>query len=326
MKYIFLICLAIMALNVSGQKIRFCNPSNIWSTSGTYQVCPFTNRIWYGADTVVSGNSYHIIRDDDYRPFPPSGCTPTAGIVIDQVYYVREDTLAGIVYYRFPIQDTAEHVLYNYNLVPGDTIGYYIYEGGSASVYITDSVVALDTVIIEGIPYKFFAFMGSSLGVSAPRTFNVIEGIGCLNAPFFPDDYGICFEYGENLDCFSENGHYTTIPDTVTSLSYIYGSCAGTGVTFTNSCALKTTDVTRKLDATFFPNPATDRVTIELPKIHQAALIRLKDLLGCTLSDVHLPQGPPLKYELNVTHAPPGFYLLEIEIDGVCSVHKLVVE
>lgn len=70
-----------------------------------------------------------------------------------------------------------------------------------------------------------------------------------------------------------------------------------------------------------YPNPAADAVTVELP-LQEVGSIRLYDSYGRLLHENLRPQA---RQKISLQHYPPGLYLLDLEVDGQGSRHKLTV-
>ncbi len=184
MRYTLLIAsILLLCISSFGQKLRFTEESNVWKirrlwpeTGGyTHWLCS------YAADSVVDGVLYKVLNSSTS-------------------YFVREDTLAGKVYARpvlthAPIrhEDTTEQLLFDYNWGLNDT-ATYIFQG----VVYKNVVVALDSVLINGVQHRVWNFFNSV------RSYTVVEGIGCLTYPDFPLN-PIIFEVEDDLICYTNN-------------------------------------------------------------------------------------------------------------------------
>ena len=196
MKKLLSLSLLLLSLHTFAQKIRFTNSTNQWTTlSFTADAHPMEHVYHYTTDSVIGGVVYkNIALDRFYYSCPGSGpCTTSSDG--GKGGLVREDTLTGFVYYF----DTSEHLLYNYNMHVGDSISY---RSIFSPVFYTDTVASIDSTLINGVYHKIFNMVGKN----GPRSYTVLEGVGCTNAPLFPVYLFACFEYGESLVCFSHNG------------------------------------------------------------------------------------------------------------------------
>ena len=157
MKKLLLILLTTLSVTVSAQKIRFTDSRNHWVTHGSagMEGCYFDNYSQYGMDTVIYMHTYkQLYNSCSHLPGYP-GCIPTCSMA--QNMLIREDTIADIVYYRTWSSDTVEHILYDYNMNVGDTILYNLTSGINAT--IVDSVINIDSIIINGVYHKVFTFV-----------------------------------------------------------------------------------------------------------------------------------------------------------------------
>ena len=312
MKIKLTLLLFLFAFGVNAQKIRFSNHGNRWFTTGHAGVdpeCPFHDIVTYGSDTLISGTTYQIVRESKYADTFALGCPYTPGGIyfFDTSYYVREDSTAGMVYFRYPALDTIEHLLYNYNLNLGDSINYD-YVGANSFV---DSLASVDSIVINGTYHKLFYFVAKyPLGVSY-RSYIVLEGIGCLDNPFYPVISG-CFEYSEGLSCFSQSGWYPMIPTELDTFELNYYTCWGEYY-FRNSCSLSVSEVDATTGNTLFPNPASNHIIVDLGNEVGSNEILVYDLTGkCIYSSNWM--GSKMRFEINTTNWIDGLYFVNILI------------
>src|ERR1035437_1492907 len=197
MKTFISILLLLLPFSSIAQKIRFSDNRNQGTTLGfASDTQPFQNVFIFGTDTLAYGMIYKPIHNLQHPYFCGwfTGCSGGGGPLLN--FLIREDTIAHIVYCRNVsayTTDTLEHILYNYNFNIGDSINYKGF---------IDTVASIDSTLINGIYHKIFNFQNKAHG----RSYTVLEGVGCTNNPVFPASFGACFEYGESLFCFSQNG------------------------------------------------------------------------------------------------------------------------
>ncbi len=79
------------------------------------------------------------------------------------------------------------------------------------------------------------------------------------------------------------------------------------------------------LQATIYPNPATDNATLEINGLNQEAKVVVSDLQGRILSQDNIKAGTT-RYTLNVSNMSSGVYYIRIITDNVVSTQKLIVE
>ena len=149
MKKIWLtICMALLSFcGVKAQKIHFTDSANHWITTGyDCSMYPIYGVYLYTGDTLIAGNKYRYLQETlwDY------GCMYG---ICDTVlgYWVREDTTVGKV---FLWVDDTDKVLYDYALLPGDTLNYsYL----PSPFWYVDTVSARDSFLIYPFEYKMWA-------------------------------------------------------------------------------------------------------------------------------------------------------------------------
>ena len=173
------------------QKIQFSNPTNVWALIDSTVGCcvPMATQYttaYYDSPLVYNGNTYQLMTD------------PEVGTCL-----IREDS--NRVYVIGGPLDSIERVLYDFNLVIGDTMRY---------VYSDDTIIAwvagMDSTRIAGIWYKVWQFQGLDYSAifhdSVRGTFyNVIEGIGCTNGPYYPARPFSLQAFSEQVLCFTNN-------------------------------------------------------------------------------------------------------------------------
>ncbi len=226
-RLILLLVITCASAATFAQKIHFSDTSNYWKV------------ISFDPDHAISSDMWHF----------------TGNVLNGSV--VREDTVTHKVYAistHAPDYDTNEHLLYDYNLQLGDTIKTH---------YARHIVSALDSIQINGIWHKVWDFQGV-WGDTAASTGNmlagykVLEGVGCLSTPMFPDFpfgfevYGevVCFENKGNKPTFSSNPIYYF--DNTASCTKSFGLGVG------NVAAANAQPV-------LFPNPVTEATLLYLP-------------------------------------------------------------
>lgn len=250
--YFILLFLSLSAaVSTSAQKIWFSDTANSWKTVGNSTMgCEWQRTATYGPDTMIAGLHYRKIDYSLTIVTSSSGCTADLG----KNFYIREDTNNNLVFYRTLSPSSQEELLYNYNLNLGDTIQYKI----SAGVTVADSVVGIDTILINGLACRVFDFQNKE--GRGLRAYTVIEGVGCTNNPVFPAFMAACFEYNENLTCFSQNG---LASDFIMRQNY----CYTLGGNYTINCDATTVGIadndTRMAPvAKIYPNPASSAINI----------------------------------------------------------------
>lgn len=86
------------------------------------------------------------------------------------------------------------------------------------------------------------------------------------------------------------------------------------------------TDAEVKLEnaVTVFPNPVTDRLTIEIPQSSQAVRLMIMDTQGRVWSEQSMQSGNARQHTVDVSHQSSGVYLLKVVVDGLAVTKKYV--
>lgn len=141
-------------------------------------------------DTVIAGTAYKQLGGRGIFssigvPFcPPYYVAPGSGPL---PYFLREDTLAGLVY-EYSVDDATERLIYDYNLEVGDTIDHYFDQMDPSPTV----VLGIDTVFLingearrrwtlltdetDGFSHYFIEGVGSSFGIVHPFPTYVGDG------------------------------------------------------------------------------------------------------------------------------------------------------
>lgn len=280
-----------------GQKIRFTYPGNMWivgdaTPGGSYQRDYFYDT----SNIVLHGNSY--------KKFYGSSD------------YVREDTVNGYVYY-FDVHSDTDRVLYNYNWQVGDTIQY---PNGSPDYSATDSVIGIDSVLIDSTWHRLWKMQGIS---SWGRYYTIVEGIGATTRPI---DLLPCFEAAARLSCFLKDSLYPTF-------AAPYGMCNHDTGMFTNDSLcipfyVRVPDLRHTPEIVLSPNPASDMVHLSIKETLKPAndiIVHAYDLLGNCIYSQNV-NGRKTDHEIPVNNWPAGLYTIMIQgIDEKLVVRKVVI-
>lgn len=194
---LFLISLFTLSTSkVNAQTYYFMNDSATWKVDffGYTIECLghcYEWEYYITGDTMINSNAfkklhknYHSIWNQQYSE--------------GDVGAIREDTANKKVYYRsFSLNDTAEYLLYDFDLNVGDTLpSTYLYQEGPFPV-----VDSIDYVQIANENHKRFWFTNGAIDPTY-----LVEGVGSgygLLEPLFGGSEGgnllICFEVGGNF-------------------------------------------------------------------------------------------------------------------------------
>ncbi len=184
MKQLLLLFTVLASLSANAQKIRFTDTTNQWTLlSLTADLTSGTIDVRFGKDTMLAGYSYRTLNS----------------------IAIREDTADHRLYFRgiyFPA-DTAEHVLFDYNLQVNDTFTLAV--GNRYSKHIVHSI---DSVQIGNNHYKTWDMRATRSNPPSgygAKDYIFIEGLGTNYGPAF-STYPFIFEGCEQLRCFSNQG------------------------------------------------------------------------------------------------------------------------
>ncbi len=322
MKYLFLLCIILSTFFTSAQKIRFTDSRNQWTTYFAYHDnAPMVATFKYYTDTFAFGRYYKQLRSN--TNFYYCSGVPCPGVISGgpRNFLVREDTIAGKVYYRdisTLSTDTREHMLYNYNCALGDTTSF----GG-----LIDTVVSIDSILIGGVYHKIIRMENFTYG----RNYYAVEGVGCTNGPLFPAYFG--FEWNESLICFSQSGIYPPVATVPVGLGHFGTYCCFTYIadSFDNSrgCATVLSEHTTPHLASSIsinPNPAINYINITTNKsFEKNTFIRLFDFTGkCLFLEEVNEQDNYI--HINTSAWSTGVYLMLIQNNsGILKKEKITI-
>jgi hypothetical protein len=284
MKNYLLVLLLFLYNGLCAQKVHFTDRGNRWEgiVHADMPQVPYSTYNWTAVsyrDTNYLGHTYKIL-------------SLTSG---SDFMMVREDTTAGKVYavsmYNYiPYCDTVEQVLYDYNLLPGDTLVTHDLQHQYTCV-LQDT----GSAIINGVRHRVQYFEPvQTVGFQTP--YDVIEGIGCTRFPGYPlTPYS---EFGILLTCFHQ---HTAQP----LVSPLVGHFDNYG-----SCALGISDITEINGFTVFPNPASGNTTVSFKNMYSGSL----SVIG---ADGRLQQKIPVehqrKIQLDCSNLAAGVYFILLQ-------------
>ncbi len=164
--------------------------------------------------------------------------------------------------------------------------------------------------------------------VSAGEAENYTVGFALATvADFTLEDAGV-----QNITAtLTDNTFAATVNDLVEGQTYFYkayitneaGTAYGAVETFT---LLGLNDaIAGMLQATIYPNPASDNATLDINGLNQEAKVVVSDLQGRILSQDNINAGTT-RYTINVSEMASGVYYIRIITDNVVSTQKLIVE
>lgn len=281
---IILLLLSIASLDTAAQKIYFTDTTNVWNYihEPGWENAVVTYE--YVDDTLVNGKNYFLLTG--------------AG-------WLREDTAAGIIYLRKHL-DSADIILYNYNLEIGDTFISYQNSLPGSDTFI---LISVDTVNIAGYKHKLQYFE------NYPDHFigrAVIEGIGNMSSPFtllppHPDSYIIT--------CFQNNKRIVSVNPAIGWFDNI------------SSCELLSVDKSKHIQQVqIVPHPANSNSILQLPTIMQSGTLIVLNSMGQLAAKTNISQQSEIRIG-EMIHIPGLYiYYLADNTSGKITTGKFVFE
>lgn len=258
-KYLFTcILITLLAIKSTAQKIHFTDTTNVWhilrsgfAPSGPNLLSYHNQIIRFKKHVIHNAQTYNLLSGDSVL--------------------VREDTVAKKVYAivyenRYFGGDTAEFVLYDYNLSTGDTFTVVKTNANNNQKYFVKNV---DSIQINGNWYKVFTLSQIIQNGNTTTTYTYIEGIGCINEPVLPY-FGFYFEEYARLACFENQNTFPILSKAVQGFDNAK-SCADTSLKVSNLA---------KGTLTIFPQPSNGRFTIRLNETIQHGQITVLNNMG----------------------------------------------
>lgn len=281
----------------------FPDSAAIWNIE-SYQSCGLFFDIWnysysiiISGDTVLNGKSYHKLNVPLTVVTSNGSCNSSGTWTILGHYAgcIRQDTSIKKVFFIFP-SDSVELLLYDFNLVVGDTVK------GLIGIYSADVVQSIDSILIGG-DYRKRWVINPCYGIY------LIEGIGST--------YGLiesspgCLSEGNNytISCFKQN-NFTLYPDNTTNCDII------------NSTK---NDPPKIFLVTISPNPFHTSTLIEVSAEFEYTDLKIYNNLGILVYEEEISKKK--SFLLNRNHFQAGVYFLQlIGRNGQTSNKQFVVE
>jgi len=230
-----------------------------------------------------------------YEVFTTLGDTTLAGhtykkLFLNATYYGALRDSAKQVYYR-AVDDTLEHLLYDFNKITGDTIiAPYPMEGNGSSC---DTILINyeDTLLTEDGPRRRLNLFGCNFT-------DWIEGIGntwWLTSPAY-------------LGSVS-GGTFLTCSFDSSQLVYALEG---------HQCTSSTNESVYASDILLFPNPTSGPLTVAAP-YNQLLSVRIFDIAGKEM--LHFPRASS---DLDISSLPDGVYCLLVQSKSHRKIFKVV--
>lgn len=198
--FVFSLITTVLSSQTYQPFIQYGAYRDILSSPGELALCTYSsgNRFWFNGDTVVAGQTYHLLWIAPIlgSPNAPDFCPPYQVDTSDRILFalMREDTTTRQVFqYNSDLQ--AEFLLYDFSLGPGDSVevgypAYKIYVEDTSSVLWSDGSVrhtwTINTVFASTTTW--IESLGNTNGLWDPA-------MGLCLCP-----YAVCYQQnGQNL-------------------------------------------------------------------------------------------------------------------------------
>ena len=294
-------CVSVSAYGQTSIYHPFPDSGAVWNVH-LYSVCFFSVYEKYysytiSADTTINGNNYHMLW------VPAIVWTGCSGNFITPGYspgYFRQDISNRKIYF-VSLGDTAQQLLYDFNLLVGDTITGYLAPCTPEVV----TVINIDSIFIDGNYRKRWK---TSTNPSWNDNY-IIEGIG---SQFGLLDF-ICSGVespATHLVCYKEQNNILYHPDT----------------SFTCEVITSLQEYHKNLSSIIlFPNPATSELKIESGKL-QIELVEIYDVVGEKIKDL-TPNPSPAREgnaSIDVSGLSAGIYFVRMRTENGIAAGKFI--
>lgn len=276
MKKILLFVLVSLLFKISGYTqdyLPFLSDSVLWTETNFFETGYATIYGWISKteeDTVFEGKKYKKLFKCDF-------CEPDR-ITPEFFYLIREDTIARKVYLRqLTFDGIVEEVLYDFSLIPGDSICYISFYGSWCMTL--DSIKNIEYM---GISRRTFYFEN---GITW------IEGIGSTRGPIFSANILTCV-FKDTVHVFESD------------MAREYGTCyIFTGIEVKESIS----------PVSVYPIPFKNELTIDfIVNTNENWKFCMYNIMGKMVYSVSYPPGGGKKLFLdNLGYLPPGMYILK---------------
>lgn len=290
-----------------------------------FYVMPYSDaREYTTTDTVIDSLTYKTVMHEEY--FQP--CL---------FGFMREDTATRRVYFRSH-QDTAEYLLYDFGMQPGDSINLAFPQPTMlylAGWYKLDSIRSV--TITSGVRRAFYyshPFM--------PSPFIAIESVGWQGAINYRESvisllggpFGMCpglhHQFTQFLICFNHSSHVYFDSCAYTLATQLVGQ----GVQLTDSCSFSyfiggIAENNTPGSFSLQPNPAVYSVRLSLELQQQAVTtIRIGDLTGRLVQQEEFGKlsGGKHNLDLRVENLQPGVYSITCVTGNAAVTRKLIIQ
>lgn len=273
--------------------VPMLSDSTVWKISAQFEGC-HTNTLFVSGDTLIGNHTYENLKGIN-----------TPGASIGTVLWLREDTAARKVYARKRspswANDTAEFILYDFALQPGDSIllynawfngAWYLNDLDTIGWVYLDSITLANTM--SGLRKKFHFTKVELTTTISQNGMEWIEGIGAINGSYL-------LGYAETLAINWLDCAYSGI------IQLYDGSPFGPadGVCFCDWDDIK--NVSNDTNVEVYPVPADLKIFVTRHGGFEAeSIVKLCDATGQTL----MSQPLSTVSQFDISTLSPGVYFL----------------
>ncbi|HLP49935.1 MAG TPA: T9SS type A sorting domain-containing protein [Chitinophagales bacterium] len=268
-----------------------------------------TSRFWFESDTTINSIKYFNLIKNGYFFYQDCDLEFT---VFSQYYepaiagFIRQDTALKRVYF-LPVNDSIEKLLYDFNLIVGDTI--------SPEALLNPPIIVsrirvsqVDTFYSERDYRRLYLELYDSSSNVWRQGNQWIEGIGSINGLLYP-----AFNHywmgagGQDLICFDNSG------------SQIYPSFSSTACAIISGINdIRNEEVVFKLN----PNPANSSVSISVIESYINCTLTITDITGRRIAETKLTSS---NTQLSTEVLPDGLYFVTVSSGSNGSTRKLII-
>jgi hypothetical protein len=270
---VVIVCLTICLTAKSQTFEKIVDSSKTWNILiGDYLVNSYaTYQIKFQGDTIINLKNYKKI----WRAYGDSIFFPYGSI--------REDTAGKI--FRIDGLDTAEYLLYDFNVQVGDTI------------FLHDDFGSLTTAIVDSIDTEFIANKNRKVIYTSFWNGNFtdywIEGIGSMMGVLYPGN--VVMDFGSQLLCYWKD----SIKLLTTDAGINYG-CNFTNTGISDYSSVETIQV--------YPTITHDFIKIDVGNLDFLE-IKILNIMGIEMKSITLDHSLTT---INLIGLPSGMYIYEI--------------